>query len=75
MRFDWFSLTLLEGICIDDITMNTSLLFYFMKQIDSRLSWICTVINRRRCKKCGENISDMLLCAMHVWHIFVLITF
>ena len=75
MHFDWFSLTLLEGIRIDDITMNTSLLFYFMKQIDSRLSWICTVINRRRCKKCGENISDMLHCAMHVWHIFVLITF
>ena len=73
MHFDWFSLTLLEGI--DDITMNSSLLFYFMKQIDSRLSWICTVLNRTRCKKCGENISDMLHCAMHERHIFVLITF
>ena len=75
MHFDWFSLTLLEGIGIDDITMNSSLLFCFMKQIDSRLSWICTVINCRRCKKCGEIISDMLHCAMHERHIFVLITF
>ena len=73
MHFDWFSLTLLEGIRIDDIIMNSSLLFYFIKQIDYRL--IYTVINRRRCKKCGENISDMLHCAMHVWHIFVEITF
>ena len=49
MQAFWLVLTydLLEDRCIDDVIINTFLILYHIKQIDSKLPCICSVIDHR----------------------------
>ena len=42
------SLDVVEDRPIDDFINNFFLFFHYMKQIDSLLPWVCSVIDRRR---------------------------
>ena len=37
-------------VCIDDIAIDSILLFYHLKQIDFIQLWVCTVITHRGCQ-------------------------
>ena len=52
MHTFWLVLTydLLEDRCIDDIIINTFLILYYIKQIDSKLLCVCSVIDHRWCQ-------------------------
>ena len=39
---------LLHERCINDVTIDNILLFYHIKQIDSLLQWVCSVIDHKR---------------------------
>ena len=58
----WLVLTydLLEDRRIDDITIKTFfrfiLILYYIKQIDSKLPCVCSVIDHRT-SKCGKNVE------------------
>ena len=51
---------LLHGRCINDVTIDNILLFYHIKQIDSLLQWVCSVIDHKR------------LWLEHQWHLAAL---
>ena len=42
-----------------------------IKQIDSMLPWVSSVIDHRGCKKCGKNISDTLACILSATSLFL----
>ena len=42
---------LLEDRCIDDVANNSLLRLYYIKQIDSKLPWVCLVIDHRGLSK------------------------
>ena len=49
MHAFWLVLTydLLEDRCIDDVIIKTFLILYYIKQIDSKLPCVCSVIDHR----------------------------
>ena len=49
MHAFWLVLTydLLEDRCIDDVIIKTFLIIYYIKQIDSKLPCVCSVIDHR----------------------------
>ena len=51
---------LLENRCLDGVTINIFWLLYYIKKLDSMLSWVCSVTDHCRRGKCGRNISDTL---------------
>ena len=52
-----------------------SVFFFFsdhcIKQIDSMLSWVCSVIDHKRRQKWGKNISDTLACGSCATSLFL----
>ena len=42
------SYDLLHDRCINDVTIDNILFFYHIKQIDSLLQWVCSVIDHKR---------------------------
>ena len=73
MHAFWLVLTydLLEDRRIDDVIIKTFLnSLSYMKQIDSKLSCVCSVIDPQRTSKCGKNISDTLGCTSSATFLF-----
>ena len=67
MHAFWLLLTydLLEDRRIDDLIIKTFLILYYIKQIDSKLLHICSVINHRGCQNVVRT-SVTHLAAPHV---------
>lgn len=61
-----FTHDLLEDRGVDDVTIDNILHFHHLKQVDSILTCVCTVIDDRGTPKCGKHIGDTrgypLLC-------------
>ena len=78
MHAIWLVLTydLLEDRCIDDVIIKTFFLYililYYIKQIDSKLPCICSVIDHRGCQNnYGKNISETFGCASCATFLFL----
>ena len=67
MHTFWLVLTddLLEDRCIDDVIIKTFLILYYIKQIDSKLLCVCSVINNRGCQNVVRT-SVPLFCSYHI---------
>lgn len=66
---------LLEDRCTEELNINNLLLIHYIKQIDSMLLWICTVIvieDTLSCTWCATYSFDQLLNRCRgTWHLFV----
>ena len=73
MRAFWLVLTydLLEDRCIDDVIIKTFLIIYYIKQIDSKLPCVCSVIDHRGSQNVVKSISDTLGCASCATFLFL----
>ena len=71
----WLSSGLLEDRCTEELNINNLLLIHYIKQIDSMLLWICTVIvneDTLSCTWCATYSFDQLLNRCRgTWHLFV----
>ena len=62
---------LLEGRLIDDYAINKILIFYCVKQIDSIMPLVCTVIDHKRHQTVVKTTySDTLSCALCATFLF-----
>ena len=63
----WLILTndLLEDRCTEELNINNLLLIHYIKQIDSMLLWICTVIVNE------DTLNCILNRCRGTWHLFV----
>ena len=71
----WLSSGLSEDRCTEELNINNLLLIHYIKQIDSMLLWICTVIvneDTLSCTWCATYSFDQLLNRCRgTWHLFV----
>ena len=59
---------LLENRCLDGVIINIFWLLYYIKKLDSMLSWVCSVTDHCRRGKCVSPHFDVICDLLLNWH-------